>query len=170
MYTIPFKKKPIKIGQGFHGPSHRDWKEDKEDFSYSVDFLLPEKTEIIASRGGIVTKVKINGKENYSGKDSTKGDIAYKKHMNEIEIEHSDGTFAAYAHLFNKSALVKKGQKIRKGQKIALSGNTGWSSAPHLDFSLYRKNIEGYKIKTIKIKFENYSKSLEHKKWMKLKN
>ena len=164
MYIIPFKKRPIKIGQGFHGPSHRDWPEDKEDFSYSVDFLLPEKTELIASRGGVVTKVKINGKENYSGKDFKKGEIAYKKHMNEIEIKHSDRTFASYAHLFNESSFVKKGDLVRKGQKIALSGNTGWSSAPHLDFSVYKKNVKKYKVKTIKIKFEDYNKSLEHKK------
>ena len=83
-YIIPFKKRPIKIGQGFHGRSHRKWPEDKEDFSYSLDFLLHQGTQIIAARSGKITKMKINGRKNYSGKDPTKGEIAYKKEMNEI--------------------------------------------------------------------------------------
>ncbi|MFH1638406.1 MAG: hypothetical protein ABIB71_08325 [Candidatus Woesearchaeota archaeon] len=92
-YIIPFKKRPVKIGQGFKGMSHRDWPE--EDMTFSVDFLLPEGTEIIASREGEVTKVKDTGKKNYSGKDPAKGEGAYKNHMNEIEIKHKDGTYAS---------------------------------------------------------------------------
>jgi murein DD-endopeptidase MepM/ murein hydrolase activator NlpD len=162
-YIVPFKKRPIKIGQGFHGKSHRKWPEDKENFSYSIDFLLPIGTKILASRAGIVTKVKKDGNQNYSGKDLKKGEIAYRKHMNEIEIKHSDGTYAAYAHLKNKGALVKVGDKVKQGQKIGLSGNTGWSSAPHLDFTAFRKNVGNFKIKSIKIKFEDYKGKLEDK-------
>ena len=105
-YIIPFKKRPIKIGQGFNVGSHRDWAEDQEDMTYSVDFLLPEGTELIASREGKVTKVKDIGKKNYAGKDPAKGEEAYKKHMNEIEIKHSDGTYASYAHLKNKGSFL----------------------------------------------------------------
>lgn len=163
-YIIPFKKRSIKLVQGFHGWSHKDWKEDKEDLSYSVDFLLPEGTKIIASRVGVVTKVKSDGKKNYSGKDIEKGDIAYREWMNYIEIKHSDGSYASYCHLKYKGAFVKVGEKVKKGQVIGLSGNTGWSSKPHLDFCIFRKNIKGYKIKSIKFKFENYKGFLEDKK------
>lgn len=163
-YIVPFKKRPVKIGQGFHGRSHRDWPEDKEDFSYSIDFLLPEGTKIIASHAGIVTKIKIDGKKNYSGKDPSKGEIAYKKWMNEIEIKHIDGTFAAYAHLKYKSSSLKLGDKVKQGQTIALSGNTGWSSAPHLDFTVLRKDYRGYKVKSLKIKFKDYFGPLEDKR------
>jgi murein DD-endopeptidase MepM/ murein hydrolase activator NlpD len=161
-YIIPFKKRPVKIGQGFNQGSHKDWKGDGEDMTYSVDFLLPEGTEIIASKSGIITKVKINGKENYSGKDPAKGEEAYKNHMNEIEIKHSDGTFSSYAHLKYNGAFVKVGDKIEQGHVIGLSGNTGWSSAPHLDFSVFKKNYKGRKIKTIRFNFKDYSKSLEN--------
>ena len=74
--------------------------------------------------------------------------------MNEIEIKHSDGTYAAYSHLKYKGTFVKKGEKVKKGQLIGLSGNTGWSSKPHLDFCVFKKNIKGYKIKTIKFKIK----------------
>lgn len=160
-YIIPFKKRPIKIGQGFNIGSHKDWIEDKEDMTYSVDFLLPEGTKIIASRGGEVTKVKSNGKKNYSGKDPEKGEEAYKKHMNEIEIKHWNNTFASYAHLKNKGVFVKVGDRVKQGQVIGLSGNTGWSSEPHLDFCVFRKNYKNRKIKTIKFKFGDYNKNLE---------
>jgi len=163
-FIIPFKKRPIKIGQGFHGKSHRDWSEEKEDFIYSVDFLLPEKTEIIASYEGIVTNVKADGKYNYSGKNQKKGERAYREWMNEIEIKHCDGSYASYTHLSCKGSFVKVGDKVKQGQKIGLSGNTGWSSAPHLDFTIFKKDIGHYKIKSIKIKFEDYDGSLEDSK------
>jgi len=155
-YIIPFTKRPIKIGQGFNKGSHKDWHEDKEDMSYSIDFLLPEGTDIIASREGKVTKIKDKGKNNYSGKDLLKGEEAYKNDMNEIEIKHNDETYASYAHLKHKGSFVKIGNKVKQGQKIGLSGNTGWSSTPHLDFSIYKKNYKNRKIKTIKFNFKDY--------------
>ena len=59
-YIIPFKKRPVKIGQGFKQGSHKKWAEDKEDFSYSLDFILPTGTKIIASKAGKVIKIKEN--------------------------------------------------------------------------------------------------------------
>lgn len=154
-YIIPFKKRPIKIGQGFNEGSHKDWPDDSEDMTYSIDFLLPIGTKVIASREGIVTKVKNNGSKNYDGKDLQKGDEAYKNHMNYIEIKHKDGSFASYSHLKFKGCLVEVGDKVKKGQLIGLSGNTGWSSAPHLDFNVFKRNHKGRKIKTIKFKFKD---------------
>jgi len=125
-YIIPFKKRPIKIGQSFNEGSQEDWPEDSEDMTYSIDFLLPE------------------GKE------------AYKNHTNEIEIKHGDGTYASYSHPKHKGSFVKVGEKVKQGQKIGLSGNTGWSPAPHLDFSVFRKNYKNRKIKTIKFSFKHH--------------
>ncbi|MBU0894194.1 MAG: M23 family metallopeptidase [Nanoarchaeota archaeon] len=156
-YIVPFKKRPVEIGQGFNSSaSHRDWPEDSEDMTYSLDFLLPEGTELIASRSGKVVNVKDSGKKNYSGKDSQRGDDAYKNQMNHIEIKHHDGTYASYSHLKYKGSLVKVGDKVKQGQLIGYSGNTGWSSAPHLDFNIFRKNYKGRKIKTIRFKFKDY--------------
>ena len=163
-YIIPFKKRPVKIAQGFHGFSHKDWPEENVDWSYSVDFILPEGTELIASRAGVVVAVKVNGKINYSGKDAKKGEVACEKWMNELGIKHSDGTYADYAHLKHKGSFVKVGDKVKQGQVIGLSGNTGWSSEPHLDFSIFKRNYKGRKIKSIKFKFKDYEGSLEDNK------
>ncbi len=83
--------------------------------------------------------------------------------MNELGIKHSDGTYAVYAHLKYKGAFVKVGDKVKQGQSIGLSGNTGWSSEPHLDFSIFKRNHKGRKIKSIKFKFKDYNGSLEDK-------
>ena len=163
-YIIPFKKRPVKIGQGFHGFSHKDWPKDKADMSYSVDFILPEGTKLIASRSGIVAAVYLKGKNNYSGEDIKKGQIACEKWMNELVIEHSDGTSTAYAHLKYKGSSLKVGDKVKQGQVIGLSGNTGWSSEPHLDFTIFKRNYKGRRIKSIKFKFKDYSGSLEDNK------
>jgi hypothetical protein len=51
-----------------------------------------------------------------------------------VIIDHGDGTFAAYYHLQKDGALVAPGEKVCKGQTIGLSGNTGFSTGPHLHF------------------------------------
>ena len=51
-----------------------------------------------------------------------------------VVVRHDDGLVSVYAHLSKR--LVKKGDKVRKGQKLALSGNSGRSSGPHLHFEL----------------------------------
>lgn len=51
---------------------------------------------------------------------------------NYILIDHGDGIETKYGHL--KEIKVKKGDVVKAGSIIALSGNTGKSTAPHLHF------------------------------------
>jgi hypothetical protein len=53
---------------------------------------------------------------------------------NHIVLDLGGGKYALYAHLKPGSVKVKKGDKVKKGQVIALVGNTGNTSAPHLHF------------------------------------
>jgi murein DD-endopeptidase MepM/ murein hydrolase activator NlpD len=53
---------------------------------------------------------------------------------NVIFINHIDGKQTRYGHL--SRVLVKVGQKVNQGQKIALSGNTGVSTGPHVHFEI----------------------------------
>ncbi|MCY4063104.1 MAG: M23 family metallopeptidase [Chloroflexi bacterium] len=51
-----------------------------------------------------------------------------------VMIDHGYNVFTNYAHL--SEALVEPGQRVEAGQIIALSGNTGRSSAPHLHWEV----------------------------------
>ncbi len=87
----------------------------------AVDWGMVTGTPILAARGGIVTAIKEDSNTNGAIEDG-----------NYIEIEHADGTFANYAHLELNGALVEVGQIVSEGQLIGSSGNTGYSTGPHL--------------------------------------
>ncbi|MFB6944087.1 MULTISPECIES: M23 family metallopeptidase [unclassified Streptomyces] len=86
------------------------------------DFAVPVGTKVQAAHGGTVVKAGPNG-----GGDGP----AYG---NAVVIRHGNGTYSQYAHL--SKIDVRIGQTVKAGQKIALSGNTGNSSGPHLHFEI----------------------------------
>ena len=91
-------------------------------FHYGIDFAVPAGTPVKASREGMVILSEwVNG---------------YGK---TVVIEHSGGVRTLYAH--NDTLLVRGGQQVAQGEKIALSGNTGISTGPHLHFEI-QKNGE----------------------------
>ena len=83
----------------------------------AIDWATPTGTAIWASSGGTVS---------VAGWQSGYGYVVY--------INHPDGKQTRYGHL--SKILVSTGQKVKQGQKIALSGNTGRSTGPHLHFEL----------------------------------
>ncbi|GFI17919.1 MAG: M23 family metallopeptidase [Lachnospiraceae bacterium] len=82
-----------------------------------VDWATPTGTAVFASCGGTVAK---------AGWGSGYGYVVY--------INHPDGRQTRYGHL--SKVLVSPGQTVSQGQKIALSGNTGISTGPHLHFEI----------------------------------
>ncbi|MEW2165456.1 M23 family metallopeptidase [Streptomyces sp. NPDC007084] len=86
------------------------------------DYAVPQGTNVMAAHGGIVVKAGGNG----AGDGPAYG--------NAIVIKHGNGTYSQYAHLSRID--VKIGQVVKTGQHIALSGNTGNSSGPHLHFEI----------------------------------
>jgi murein DD-endopeptidase MepM/ murein hydrolase activator NlpD len=63
---------------------------------------------------------------------------AYGDRANNVRIVHADGTMAVYAHLQLESARVQVGVHVRAGQVLALSGDTGYTTGPHLHFCVQR--------------------------------
>ena len=53
---------------------------------------------------------------------------------NSVRVLHPDGSMGVYAHLEWESTIVSPGQRVRVGQQLGRSGNTGFSSGPHLHF------------------------------------
>ncbi|WP_406458596.1 M23 family metallopeptidase [Streptomyces sp. NBC_01622] len=86
------------------------------------DFAVASGTNVVAAHGGTVVKAGGNG----AGDGAAYG--------NAIVIKHGSGTYSQYAHLSRID--VKVGQVVSTGQHIALSGNTGNSTGPHLHFEI----------------------------------
>ena len=55
-----------------------------------------------------------------------------------VRIRHKHGYTTNYGHLHNYVKKIKVGDRIKQGQYIGSVGSTGWSTGPHLDFSIRR--------------------------------
>lgn len=92
-------------------------KKGASTYHKGVDFAVPTGTAVRATCGGVVTR---------AGWGSGYGYCVY--------IRHPDGKESRYGHC--SKVLVKAGQSVKQGEKIALSGNTGVSTGPHLHFEI----------------------------------
>ncbi|MBP7049445.1 MAG: M23 family metallopeptidase [Phycisphaerae bacterium] len=126
LYRLPFETgHTYRVCQGYNGRfSHRGLDQ------YAVDFAMPEGTTVCAARDGVVVDVKETS--NTGGPE-----VKYKRDSNYVSIAHADGTIGEYHHLQFEGVLVEIGDPIAAGQPIARSGNTGYSSIPHLHFGVY---------------------------------
>jgi len=112
--------------------------------AFSYDFRMPIGTPVIAMRSGKVVNVREQCRDGANTNDS----------LNFIIILHDDSTASRYLHITQNGALVEKGQYVNAGDTIALSGNSGLSTEPHLHV-----DVTGYCTKapcqTIPFSFKN---------------
>ncbi len=95
-----------------------------------TDFATPTGTKVLSTGDGIVTRV---GNHPFAGRY--------------IDIKHGGQYKTRYLHLHR--VLVRRGESVSRGQAIALSGNTGRSTGPHLHFELH---IHGRPVDPMKAK------------------
>lgn len=126
-YSLPVDENSRwELGQEFNGEySHND-----EQNRYAVDFIVPEGTAVLAARAGIVMETM--GSYDRGGQNAK----VYASRANFIRVLHDDGSMALYAHLKASGVLVSPGERVGLGDVIGYSGNTGFSSGPHLHFVL----------------------------------
>lgn len=86
-----------------------------------VDFAMPVGTPVLAVGDGEVVIAKRSGAAG-----------------NYVVIRHGRQYTTRFMHL--KKILVKPGQKVKRGDRIALSGNTGRSTGPHLHYEFWLNN------------------------------
>lgn len=121
-YVLPFTPgEAYELTQGNCGAESHGGR-----FSYAYDFRMPPDTPVLAARAGIVMTVRD------ANPDGTRrvGD------ENFLILRHSDGELSRYIHLRQDGALVEQGERVAAGDTIALSGNSGRSSFPHLHFDV----------------------------------
>lgn len=113
---------PVKEG---YRSSEFGWRTDpftgQNEMHEGVDFSAAEGSEISAVASGLVT---------WSAEKTGYGNL--------VEINHGNGFKTRYGHC--KKNLVHVGDMVQKGQVIALLGNTGRSSGPHVHFEVYKNN------------------------------
>lgn len=138
-YNFPFPRdESYMLSQGNNTPFTHNGVTSR----YAFDFAMPEGSFVAAARGGVVGYVE----ENHEiGGDN----IRLLEKSNRIMICHDDGTVGAYAHLQHQGALVEVGETVFAGQVIGLSGNTGFTTSPHLHFTVLIAN------RSIPIRFRN---------------
>ena len=97
----------------------------------AIDVAMPVGTAVHAAREGLVINV---------AQRHFRGGLQLKNidEANFVQVLHDDGTYAIYAHLQLDTVRVRPGQRVARGEYIANSGNTGFSSGPHLHFVVLR--------------------------------
>jgi len=144
-YRFPFGGKEKRVlTQGQNGTFTH-----KGTSAYSYDFGMPIGTPILAARRGRVVEVN----DGYT-KSGVSPDFLDK--ANAVTILHADGTFATYAHL-DPGAGVRSGMFVNVGELIGRSGHTGFSTGPHLHFSVWKATSVG--ATTVPIRFYSRERS-----------
>lgn len=137
VYRLPFRDGEAYAITQAHGgklTSHNN----RENL-YAVDFAMPRGSVVVAARGGTVIDVTLRHHE--GGFDPSFLDKA-----NTVAIVHDDGTVAEYAHLSPGPEVVKPGQRVTAGDVLGYSGNTGYSSGPHLHFIVSKPTVTEGKV------------------------
>ncbi|MEG3156349.1 peptidoglycan DD-metalloendopeptidase family protein [Lysobacter zhanggongensis] len=124
VYRLPLQARTARVDQGHGGSfSHGD-----PENRYAIDFATPVGTPVLAARAGVVMQTE--GGFGQTGLDRDR----YAGRANFVRVLHDDGSMALYAHLASGGVLVRSGQYVRAGQQVGVSGNTGFSTGPHLHF------------------------------------
>lgn len=97
--------------------------------AHAFDFDVDSGTDVIAARSGTVVLV-------IDGFGDGGNDINKAKEANLVVVDHGGGTFDSYLHLQAGSIVVEVGDTVDSGELLGQSGNSGYTSGPHLHFAV----------------------------------
>ncbi|MCP3730651.1 peptidoglycan DD-metalloendopeptidase family protein [Sphingomonas sp. MG17] len=111
--SVPFGSDRISSGYGRRKPP----KDGASENHAGIDYAVPVGTIVRAGASGVVVRTG-----------------TMRGYGNVVVIDYGDKLEATYGHL--SKALVKPGQVVRAGERVALTGNTGTSTGPHLHYEV----------------------------------
>jgi murein DD-endopeptidase MepM/ murein hydrolase activator NlpD len=108
---------------------------------YAIDYGVNLGTPVYAMRSGTVKRVIDTNPDTGGGQEKA-------NQANLVTIEHDGGYHSAYLHLqrgFSSKVAggIKPGDNVQAGQLIGYSGNSGWSTGPHLHVQVHKPNSNG---------------------------
>lgn len=127
------------LSQGIRGTTHRGRMEFAYDLATSIG------TPVYAMRAGKVIAVQDKYPDTGGGKENA-------SRFNYVWIEHDEGYRSIYVHLqqgFRRQVAIKSGDRVDAGQLIGYSGNSGWSSGPHLHVEVQKPSQKPRFTKTV---------------------
>lgn len=140
IYLKPFPKGTLVTNVVYENPGHTG------PFRGAVDFAVALGTPALAPLEGVVHEFD-DSKERYGLSEEFADDVNY------VTIRHANDEFSQVLHLAKGSAKVKVGDRVRAGQIIAMSGNSGWMTEPHLHFFVF-ENLPGGDFRGLEIQFK----------------
>lgn len=123
-YTLPIKEISIQRIDRHSSPAHMG------KLRYSIDFIAPLNTPVLASGDGIVTYVKDDS--HLDGPNPS-----YWNYSNFITIKHNNNEYSRYDHLAKGCSKVRHGQIVKGSTQIGNIGMTGYTNIPHLHFQVF---------------------------------
>ncbi len=111
----------------------------------AIDFAMPIGSGVYSAREGVVLDVASRYFQSGTNieRDGPRANV--------VRVLHDDGTMAVYAHLNWNTIRVVPGQKVQRGEYLADSGNTGFSTGPHLHFVVQRN--QGGRLVSVPVQF-----------------
>jgi murein DD-endopeptidase MepM/ murein hydrolase activator NlpD len=103
---------------------------------FTLDFGMPVGTPVHAARGGLIVLVEDSHALGCAREECG-------RFANFVVVLHTDGTTGEYFHLERGSVQLRIGDRVARGQQLARSGDTGFRTAPHLHFGVYRTDRDG---------------------------
>ncbi len=123
---------------------------------YTLDFGMPVGTPVHAARDGRRRARRGLARRAGCAREEC------GRFANFVVVLHSDGTTGEYFHLERGSAQVRVGERVQRGQRLARSGNTGFSTAPHLHFGVYRTDRER-RTESLAVRFATRAGAISHR-------
>lgn len=153
IYSLPFQGTWTVVNGGPHKASSHSWEIPTQRYAY--DFLILDEKghsfqgdatkaanyycygrEVLAPADGVVIEVKNEYSDSLIAGNGQVDCSARDLRGNYLLIRHAKEEYSLLAHLKPGSICVKVGDEIKRGQQLALCGNSGNSSEPHLHFHL----------------------------------
>ncbi|WP_299404070.1 M23 family metallopeptidase [Acaryochloris sp. IP29b_bin.148] len=127
------------LSQGIRGTTHQG----RMEFAY--DLAIAVGAPVYAMRSGKVLAIRDRYPDTGGGKEKA-------TQFNYVWIEHDGGYKSIYVHLqqgFRDYVNLKAGDWVNAGQLIGFSGNSGWSSNPHLHIEVQRPSNKQHFTQTV---------------------